>query len=232
MKRVEPGILISLANSSDPYPPMEKDLHLTRGCIQILKDRGCRLQIVTKSDLVSRDSDLLAIMPSVVSITLTTLCSDLSRRLEPGAPMPGKRLEAMRFLRNRGVPVSARLDPIIPGINDSEIEDLVYAVCKEGAQHITSSTYKARPDSLKRIKEAFPEESKDLAAMFERSSRRSGYRYLPEEVRIELMARMKKAAFENSVTFSTCREGLSRDPEVYCDGSHLISKSQLHRELY
>ena len=222
--RVEPGVLVSIANSSDPYPPMEKDLHLTRGCIQILGDSGLRLQLVTKSDIVTRDIDLLEAMPCVVSITLTTLSDELSKRLEPGAPLPERRLQAIRLLKSHGVPVTARLDPIIPGINDSEIEDLVSAVCSAGAMHITSSTYKARPDSWKRLKEVFPDESKALYAMFDKGSWTCGCRYLPDKVRFELMQKTKEAATESGATFSMCREGFSNEFGVRCDGSHLTGK--------
>jgi DNA repair photolyase len=224
VRRVEPGALVSIANSSDPYPPMEKDLHLTRECIMILRDSGLRLQLVTKSDMVARDIDLLRAMPCVVSITLTTTNDKLCKRLEPGAPLPERRLQAIRLLQSHGVPVTARLDPIIPGVNDSEIEDLVSAVCRAGALHITSSTYKARPDSLKRLKEAFPEESEALCAMFEKGSWTSGCHYLPKDVRFELMQRTKEAATERGASFSTCREGFSNDFGICCDGSHLIGK--------
>lgn len=229
--RVEPGVLVSIANSSDPYPPMERDMHLTRECIKILKDSRLRLQLVTKSDIVTRDIDLLRAMPCVVSITLTTLSDKLSKRLEPGAPQPENRLQAIRLLHSSGVPVTARLDPMIPGINDSEIEDLVSAVCRAGALHITSSTYKARPDSWKRLKEAFPEESEDLNTMFEKGGWVSGCRYLPYEVRFELMQKAKVAAAESRATFSTCREGFSSEIGVCCDGSHLAGKTSGMRSI-
>ncbi len=221
---VEPGTLVSMSNSSDPYPPMERNLQLTRECIKILRERGMRLQLVTKSDIISRDAEILEAMDCVVSITITTLCDELANLLEPGAPMPERRLETIRLLRGRGIPVSARLDPIIPGINEPEIEELVSSVCNAGALHITTSTYKARPDSWKRLKDAFPEESEALGAMFEKGSRICGSRYLPEQVRFALMQKIKEAATKNGATFSTCREGFSKDPGVCCDGSHLARK--------
>lgn len=226
VKKVEPGLLISIANSSDPYPPMERDLQLTRDCIKILRDSRLRLQLVTKSDIVARDIDLLGAMDCVVSITLTTICDELSRRLEPGAPLPERRLQAIQLLRSSGVPVVARLDPIIPGINDSEIADMVSAVCRAGALHITSSTYKARPDSWKRLKEAFSEESEALYAMFEKGGWTRGSRYLSNKVRFELMQKTKEAATECGATFSTCREGFHNEIGVYCDGSHLTEKKR------
>lgn len=177
VRRIEQGALVSVANSSDPYPAMERNLHLTRACIKILRDSGLRLQLVTKSDIVARDIDLLGAMSCVV-------------------------------------------------INESEIEDLVSAVCKAGALHITSSTYKARPDSWKRLKEAFPDESNALYSMFEKGDWTSGYHYLPNKVRLELMQKIKEAATERGATFSTCREGFPSDVGISCDGSHLTEKKQ------
>jgi DNA repair photolyase len=216
--------LVSMSNSSDPYPPIEKDLQLTRGCIQIIKDADLRLQIVTKSDLVCRDIDLLEDMACAVCITITTLCDDLSRLLEPGAPLPGRRLDALKLLKSKGVAVSARLDPIIPWINEYEIEDLVNAICNAGALHITASTYKARPDGWNRLKAVFPRESKGLDILFEKGNKVGGARYLPRELRAALMKRVKGAALDRGVTFSSCREGFSLDPGMCCDGSHLAKK--------
>jgi DNA repair photolyase len=161
-----------------------------------------------------------------VCITITTLNEELTGRLEPGAPTSEKRLDTIRLLSEKGIPVAARLDPIIPGINESEIDEIASAVCSVGALHITTSTYKARPDSWKRLKDAFPEESEALGAMFEKGSLIGGSRYLPEEVRFALIQKMKKAATKNGATFSTCREGFSKDPGVCCDGSHLTRQKR------
>jgi DNA repair photolyase len=221
----KPGLLVSMSNSSDPYPPIEGDLQLTRGCIRIIKDANLRLQIVTKSDIVCRDFDLLKDMACAVSITITTLCDELSSLLEPRAPLPRRRLEAIKLLQSKGVPISARLDPIIPGINDSEIEDLVHAVCEAGALHITASTYKARPDSLKRLKAVFPMESKGLEILLKDGSQVGGARYLPEDMRARIMKQVKRAALKRGVTFSSCREGFSQELGICCDGSHLVAKN-------
>jgi DNA repair photolyase len=220
--KVEPGCLVTMSSSSDPYPHMEMDLRITRGCLKILKSRCLRVLVATKSDLVCRDADLLSEMDSVVSITVTTLKDDITGMLEPGAPPTERRLEAIRILRRKGVPVFARIDPLIPGINDSEIEDLVNAACKAGAQHITSSTYKARPDSWKRICSTFPSQAKSLKAIFERGSRIGGSRYMQREIRESLMLKVEKAALRNGVTFASCREGLAIQRGVLCDGSHLM----------
>ncbi|MCX6674281.1 MAG: radical SAM protein [Methanothrix sp.] len=221
--KVEPGTLVAMSNSSDPYPPLEKDLRLSRGCLQILKERGLCVQVVTKSHLVAQDVELLADMRTCVAITVTTLQDSICRRLEPGAPLPAKRLAAMAKLAENGVAVSARIDPIIPGINDEEIDELVVAVSRAGAGHITSSTFKARPGSMNKIISAFPQEGATLESLFARGGKVAGSCYLPAETGRDLMQRVKECAQREGVTFSSCREGLAAVPGINCDGSHLLS---------
>ena len=213
---------VAISNSSDPYPPMEKELRLTRGCLRILKEKGFGVQIVTKSDLVAEDIDLLAGMRAAVAVTVTTLNESLSRRLEPGAPSPKRRLSALKELSDAGIPVSARIDPIIPGINDQGFGDLVYSLFSSGVRHITASTYKARPDNLKRIKTAFPEEGEALEVLFSRGGKTSGSRYLPEEVRRSILDGLEAQVLKAGITFSTCREGFVFPQGTSCDGSHLL----------
>jgi DNA repair photolyase len=222
VSRIAPGTLITLSSSSDPYPPQERDLRLTRGCLEILKAGEMSVQVMTKSNAVCYDADLLGDMKAVVGITITDLNDSLAGTLEPGAPMPEKRLDAIRRLRDNGVPVSARIDPVIPGINDSELCEIVSAVCNAGALHITSSTYKARPDSLKRLCSAFPAEGKALVALLEKGDRIGGCCYLPKETRRRIMREVERAAANEGVTFAACREGLSSQSGISCDGSHLI----------
>jgi DNA repair photolyase len=103
--RIKPGSLVTMSGSSDPYPHQERDLQITRGCLKVLKSSGLGVQVLTKSDLVCRDADLLREMKSVVSITITTVKDDLSRT-RPGA-LPARM--TLRLLRKKGVPVSARI---------------------------------------------------------------------------------------------------------------------------
>lgn len=222
LAKIRPDTLVAMSNSSDPYPPMEKELGLSRGCLQILKRMDCRVQVVTKSDLVAEDADLLASMRATVAVTVTTLKDSICRKLEPGAVLPRRRLDAMTRLAEEGVPVSARIDPIIPGINDSEIEDLVYAATQAGARHIVSSTYKARPGNIKRISSAFPEPGVALTNLLLKGCRVSGSILLPRELRCSLMQKVKENTTKMGVTFSACREGFASVPGINCDGSHLL----------
>jgi DNA repair photolyase len=201
---------------------MEEKLSLSRSCLKILRARGLAVQVVTKSCLVVRDAHLLAGMRACVAMTLTTLDDSISRSLESGASLPGQRLKAVEKLASLGVPVSARIDPIIPGINDAEIDDLVSAVSRAGALHITSSTYKARPGGLKRIINAFPKQGTVLKRLFAGGEIIGGSLYLPAELRMDLMERIKASAEEKGLTFSSCREGWESVPGINCDGSHLL----------
>jgi DNA repair photolyase len=200
---------------------MELDLHLTRSCLELMLLRDFRVQIVTKSDLILRDIDLLQGMRSCVAITLTTNNQALAARLEPGAPSPNRRLVAIRRLSEAKIPVCARLDPLIPGINDGDVKVLVQAVAEAGARHVTTSTYKAKPDSWKRLYRSFPAEMEMLKPLyFEQGKRMGGSRYLPLRVRQKLLNMVGKECQRVGLTCSTCREGIA--PETSCDGSHLI----------
>ncbi|MDR2203565.1 MAG: radical SAM protein, partial [Nitrososphaerota archaeon] len=86
------GEVISLSNSSDPYPKIEQYTGLTRKCLEILVESNCRIQIITKSNLVVRDDDLLKQVPSTVAFTITTDDDVLAKILEPNAPLPSQRL--------------------------------------------------------------------------------------------------------------------------------------------
>lgn len=222
VSKLLPESLITISGSTDPYQPAEKDFGLTRGCLQILGSRGIAVQVVTKSDMVCKDIDLLSEMRSVVNITITTLKDPISRRLEPGAPMPKRRLQAIKKLSDNGIPVSVRVDPIIPGINDSDLSDLISEARTAGAQHLTSSTYKAKPDSMKRLSAVFPDEAAALRALFGEGERLSGSLYLPKGLRKKIMHDMEMIALKEGMSFAACREGCIKPQRVSCDGSHLI----------
>ncbi|HOT07357.1 MAG TPA: radical SAM protein [Methanotrichaceae archaeon] len=215
---------VSLASSSDPYPPQEERLGLTRGCLVQLSERDLLVQVVTKSDLVVRDADILSDMGATVAITITTLDEELAGRLEPHAPSPSRRLAAVRSLVRSSVPVSVRVDPIIPGLNDRGARDLISTLKGAGAAHVTSSTYKARPDSWRRLTYEFPEEMGRLCRLyFELGQKVGGSRYLPQPIRAGLLQPIAEACHQAGITFSSCREGLT--VEGSCDGSHLARSS-------
>lgn len=131
---------ISLGNITDAYQPVERELKLTRSIIEVLAKARHPVSIVTKSALILRDIDLLAEMAKDnlvhVAISITSLDHILSRKMEPRAASPRRRLEVIERLVAAGIPVSVLLAPVIPSINDHEIENIVHASKKSGACNI------------------------------------------------------------------------------------------------
>jgi len=217
------GELVSISNSSDPYPRMERKTGLTRKCLEILAESCCRLQIVTKSDLVVRDIDILQKIPCVVSVTVLTIDDLLSGKLEPGAPVSSRRLKAIETLVKEGIPTTVRIDPVIPFLND-DLAGLVEAVASLGVQHITCSTYKVKPDNWKRFSAGFPEVAEKLKHLYFVDGKRIGRStYLPETLRFGLIKKVKELAEEYDLKFGCCREGFRLNSAV-CDGSWAIQE--------
>lgn len=129
---------IAIGSNTDPYQPIEKKWRIMRGLLEVLEDSQHPVAIVTKSGLVSRDIDILSRMAEKglvkVAMSLTTMDAKLSRTMEPRAATPTLRLQTMRELTQAGVPVSAMLGPVIPGINDHEIERILDAAAAAGAE--------------------------------------------------------------------------------------------------
>jgi len=134
--RWEPKTL-SMSGVTDPYQPVERDLRITRGCLEALAEFRNPVAIVTKNHLVTRDMDLLAELAlhgaAVVAVSLTTLDDELRRIMEPRTSRPARRLAAIEKLAEAGVPVGVMTAPVIPGINDHELPDLLFAAAKAGA---------------------------------------------------------------------------------------------------
>jgi len=131
-----PGTL-AMGTNTDPYQPIERQREITRAVLQVLDAFNHPTAIVTKSDLILRDLDILAPMAErglvSVGISITTLDRALARRMEPRAATPTKRLKAVEALANVGVPVSVMVAPVVPAINDHEIENILKAAAGAGA---------------------------------------------------------------------------------------------------
>ena len=215
------GELISISNSSDPYPQLEQKTELTRKCLKMLAENNCRLQIITKSDLVVRDIDILKQVPCVVSITILTMDDRLSLKLEPGAPNSSRRLKAIETLVNEEIPITVRIDPVIPRVND-DLALLVENVASLGVKHITCSTYKVKPDNWKRFSYKFPGIAKKLKSLYFSEGERIGRStYLSRKTRLGLMTKAKELAEKHNLKFGCCREGFQLNSAA-CDGSWII----------
>jgi DNA repair photolyase len=202
---------------------MERKLKLTREMLDLLGDYDFKILLVTKSDLVARDIDILQNLNVVVTMTITTSDSALAAKLEPYAPSPKARLMAVRALVNNNINCMVRIDPIIPGINEKPVE-LMEMLSALGVGNITSSTFKARSDSLKRVSAALPDQCEQLERLYlENSEFINRSRYLPKEMRFEIMSGMRDLADEFGMEFAMCREGFQRlQTAGSCDGSHLL----------
>lgn len=218
LEKLPKNALVSMSNSSDPYPPVEKEYEITRKCLEIFRNYDVRLLVVTKGDAIVRDIDLLSELKVAVSITIT--CDNsIARILEPNAPKTEKRIEVMKTIKDSGIPTILRLDPIIPSIN----EDTTWLIDKSEPDHVVSSTLKLRWDSFKRMVLAFQELEKKYRELYLRKGDKiQNYFYLPENYRIKLLSKIKEKCEELGISYAFCREGIKFKAKS-CDGSHLIS---------
>jgi len=128
---------IAIGTNTDPYQPIERSERVTREILEVLSRANHPVGIVTKSALVLRDLDLLAPMAEKglvkVALSITTLDPGLARRLEPRASTPERRLHAIEQLAKAGIPATVMVAPIIPAINDAEIETILTRAAARGA---------------------------------------------------------------------------------------------------
>ncbi|MFN4091170.1 MAG: PA0069 family radical SAM protein, partial [Alphaproteobacteria bacterium] len=129
--------VIALGVNTDAYQPIERDLGITRSILETLSRFSHPVALITKSTLVTRDIDILADMAARglvhVTLSVTTLDRHLARRLEPRAATPMRRLDAVRTLAEAGIPTSVNVAPLIPGLNDHEMEAILQAAAAAGA---------------------------------------------------------------------------------------------------
>ena len=129
---------IAMGTNTDPYQPIEKRLQTTRKILEVLLEHRHPVSIVTKGALIERDIDLLAEFAGYglvsVMLSITTLDNSLKAKLEPRAASPAKRLDVLGQLSRAGVPVGVMVAPLIPWINDMELEDILASASQAGAQ--------------------------------------------------------------------------------------------------
>ena len=149
--------VVAMGTNTDPYQPVERDLKITRQILRVLSDFNNPVGIVTKNHLITRDIDILGDMAkrnlAEVFLSVTTLDRDLARTMEPRASAPHRRLDAIRELAAAGIPVGVMTAPMIPGLNDHEMESILDASAAAGA---TRAGYTALRLPLE-IKELFEE---------------------------------------------------------------------------
>jgi len=129
--------VIALGANTDPYQPIEREYRITRRVLEVLQEFNHPVGVVSKSTLVQRDIDILAPMAArhlaSVAISVTTLDRDLARHLEPRAATPARRLDTIRALSAAGIPVTVLASPMIPALNDHELDAILEAARAAGA---------------------------------------------------------------------------------------------------
>jgi DNA repair photolyase len=129
---------IAIGTDTDPYQPIEKKMRIMRSILEVLRDFRHPVGIVTKSPLVLRDIDILSQMAEMglakVALSVTTLDRKLARMMEPRAGTPPRRLQAIKGLSDAGIPTAVMFAPVIPALNDSELEAVLSAAADAGAK--------------------------------------------------------------------------------------------------
>jgi len=167
LRRVKPGEEIAIGTATDPYQPAERRFEVTRAILEeFAKHSGFEIGIVTKSNLITRDAEILQRVGGnnrlFVNVTVTTVDVDLARKLEPRAPRPDLRLETVRQLNLAGVDAGVICAPVLPEITDHprDLEALVKAASEAGAKYIFANPLFLKPCSaavfLPFLEEHFP----------------------------------------------------------------------------
>ena len=170
MKPSWKGEQISMSFTSDPYIPLEAKYELTRKCLEILLEFRNPVAIVTKSALIRRDVDLLAELSekadAQVFFSIPFLDVEICRALEPFVPLPEARFHAMKTLSDAGVSVGLAIAPLIPGLNDSDIPNLVKKAAEAGAKTAFINMLRlpgnVRPYFLQKLEECLPTKQKRI----------------------------------------------------------------------
>jgi DNA repair photolyase len=199
LKRVKSGEEIAIGTATDPYQPAERRYGVTRSILEVLAEcRGLEIGVITKSNLILRDAELLREIAARselhVTLTITTLNTELARILEPRAPRPDLRLDTIRQLNLLGIRAGVSCAPVIPGITDSprDLDALVRAARDAGASFLFANPLNLRPASaavfLPFIEENFP----DLVAQYHQRYGKRAYVEKAYQQRISNLMRVLK----------------------------------------
>ena len=158
----KPSGTFGLGTVTDPYQPVERKHELSRGALKQLREAGAPVSILTKSDLVLRDLDLLSGWDGAeVGLSIGSADAEIASLVEPGAPPPEKRLSAVRTLSSRDIDTYVMVAPVIPGVNDSDeqLRFLIQRIAEAGARRVMWDKYNPKPLAGVRLSEALQESS-------------------------------------------------------------------------
>jgi DNA repair photolyase len=176
------GLPIALGTATDPYQPAERQFEITRRMLEVFAEfEGLSFSVTTKSVLILRDLNLLRAVSArhrfSVHMTVTTTDERLARLLEPKAPTPAKRLEAVRALAAAGIPVGVNLMPILPALNDSpaSLEAVARAAADHGARFLYGNVLFLMPSAMKQFMPFLEREFPRLVKRYRKLYARSAY---------------------------------------------------------
>ena len=219
LKRVDRRMFLAIGTATDPYQPIERRARITRSILQVFaRNEGFQLGIVTKSNLVVRDLDLLEAISAknslTVHITITTVDAGLARKLEPRAPRPDLRFAAVRRLRERGIATGVFCSPVMPGINDAprQIDEMAKRAGDAGALFFSANPLFLKPCSRETyfgfIGQHFPE----LAPQYKRHFGQA--EFLGPEYSRELSVTVKDACRRYGLRHRSDDEAVTLDGQI------------------
>jgi DNA repair photolyase len=231
LKKVKPGEEIAIGTATDPYQPAERRYEVTRTLLEeFAQHSGFDIGIVTKSDLIVRDIDVLRKVAKnnrlFVNFTITTLDVDLARILEPRAPRPDLRLKALQALNVSGIDAGVICAPVLPGITDRGrmIEDVVAATARHGGKYIFANPLFLKPCSAKVFLPFLEKEFPHLIAEYKQ--RFEGKAFVSSVYRKRISDLMAKLRSKYGITYAF--SNLSRhEPGEVVHGPQLVEPRQM-----
>src|ERR1051326_834223 len=204
LKQVRPGQSIAIGTATDPYQPAEKKFGITRAILEeFARHEGLSLGLVSKSDLILRDLDLLREISRKnrlsIHITVTTMKTDLARILEPRAPRPDLRIKAVQKLVEEGIHAGINCAPVLPGITDlpADLENVVRAAAEARAKSLWAHPLFLKPCSEKIFMPFLGEKFPQLVKSYRQ--RYANRAFLPPEYRRRISALMKKLCLKYKI---------------------------------
>ncbi len=172
---------IGLGTVTDPYQEAERHLLITRRCLMEIVPHGLSVSVLTKSDLILRDLDLYKELKGEVGITVTSVNDDISRMLEPGAPLPGRRVEALRKMTDEGLNAYALIGPLLPLLTEKDIDQMVETLSSTGIKWVMLDRFRPRPGMFDDI--ARRKDGAEVAEKLENAHRAEDYHGLESLLR-------------------------------------------------
>lgn len=173
--------MIGLGTVTDPYQEAERHLLLTRRCLMEMVPHGLSVSVLTKSDLILRDLDLYKELKGEMGITVTSVNDDISRTLEPGAPLPGRRVAALSRMADQGLNAYALVGPLLPLLTERDVDEMVEALSSTGIKWVMLDRFRPRPGMFDDI--ARRPGGEGIADRLEKAHRAEDYRGLESLVR-------------------------------------------------